>query len=270
MSKFKNIFGKEKVIIGAIHFPPLLGYDDFPGLDVALENAFKDLDSLEQGGVGGIIFENNYDIPHIEFVSPEVTAAMTFLIARLKTKTSLPLGVSVLWNDYKTALSIAKILGLQFIRVPAYVDTVETSYGLMRARAKEVKAYQKKIGAEEVGVFADIHVKHSKIISKHSIRESAQLAITFGADAIIVTGRWTGDSPDICELKEVRSAVGNFPIIIGSGVDRSNVKELFRSATGAIVSTSLKRGNIKEKEVNLKEYDQRIELKKVSDLMSEI
>ena len=55
-----KIFKKRKnIIIGAIHFPPLLGYKDFPGLDVALKNAFADLRALETGGADGVIFENN-------------------------------------------------------------------------------------------------------------------------------------------------------------------------------------------------------------------
>lgn len=63
--KFNKIFKKKKkVIIGAVHFPPLLGYPGFPGFDVALKNAIFDLKAFEKGGVDGIIFENNYDIPH--------------------------------------------------------------------------------------------------------------------------------------------------------------------------------------------------------------
>ena len=43
---------------------------------------------------------------------------MTFIGEKLRKATKLPLGISVLWNDYDAALSIAKILNLQFIRIP--------------------------------------------------------------------------------------------------------------------------------------------------------
>jgi len=46
-------------MLSVIHFPPLLGYVDFPGFKVALRNAVKDLRELEEGGVDGIIVENN-------------------------------------------------------------------------------------------------------------------------------------------------------------------------------------------------------------------
>lgn len=272
MKNIKKIFKKAKnIVIGAIHFPPLLGYQDFPGFDSALKNALKDLKVFEGGGVDGIIFENNYDIPHKEFVGPEIMASMLFLGAKIKKATKLPLGVSVLWNDYKTALSIAKVLKLQFIRVPVFVDKVETNYGIIEGNAKKIIDFRKLIKAENVALFTDIHVKHAKIISSHSIVESARLAIESGSDGLIITGKWTGDAPDISDLKDVNGAVSNFPIICGSGVDKENIRNLFQYANGAIVSTSLKEGAAKRGEVNVKGYEQRInKKKKVIELIKNI
>jgi membrane complex biogenesis BtpA family protein len=269
--KMKYIFNKEKnIVIGAIHFPPLVGYPDFPGLEVALKNALLDLHALEEGGVDAVIVENNYDIPHVTFVTDENREVLTYLSQKIKAATKLPVGISVLWNDYKTALSISKKLGLLFIRVPVFVDKVKTNYGIMEPKADEVIAFRKEIGAEEVAIFADIHVKHSEILSPFTISESAQLAIQKGADALIITGRWTGDAPDTKELEEVRNTVGNFPIICGSGVDSVNIKDLFKFSTGAIVSTSLKEGNINFEEVNMKGYEQRIDIDKVRKLFNSI
>lgn len=267
MNKIEEIFKKNKdVIIGAIHFPPLLGYRDFPGFDVAINNAFQDLESFEKGGVDGIIFENNYDIPHKIFVDPEVVASMTYLGEKLKVSTKLPIGISVLWNDYKTALSITKILNLQFIRIPVFVDKVETDYGIIEGEAQKIIDFRKSLKAEDVAIFTDIHVKHAKLLSDYDISTSAKLAMENGSDAIIVTGKWTGQSPDINELKEVRKSVGGFPILVGSGTDESNISELFKYANGAIVSTSLKDGN-NTGEVNVKSYLQRINAGKVSTLI---
>ncbi|MCX6717818.1 MAG: BtpA/SgcQ family protein [Candidatus Taylorbacteria bacterium] len=267
--KLKNIFGKrENIIIGAIHFPPLPGYPDFPGLNIALENALADLKSFETGGVDAIIVENNYDTPHKTFVDPEVADALECLSKKVKEVTHLPVGISVLWNDYKTALKISQKLGLKFIRVPVFVDKVETNYGIMEPKADEIIAFQKEIGAENVALFTDIHVKHSKILSPYSIVESARMAIEKGSDAIIITGKWTGDAPNLEELKKVKRIVEDFPIMIGSGVDDINVKKLFEYANGAIISTSLKEGDVKENEINLKSWQQRISKAKVRYLVN--
>lgn len=271
MTTIQNIFHKRQhIVIGAIHFPPLLGFSEFPGFDVARENALKDLKAFEKGGVDAIIFENNYDIPHTEFVGPEIITSMLTLGEEIKRATSLPVGISVLWNDYKTALSISKILNLQFIRIPVFVDTVKTSYGTIEGNAKQVVRFRKQIKAEGVALFTDIHVKHAELLSKHTITESAEIAIENGSDGLIVTGKWTGDAPDIGEIKLVRDAISDFPIICGSGVDNTNIHNLFQYANGAIVSTSLKEGATKEAEVNVKGYEQRIDETKVKELRESI
>lgn len=271
MKIFKKLFKKnKKIIIGAIHFPPLLGYADFPGFEIALKNALLDLKTFEKGGADAVIFENNYDIPHQIFVNPETIAAMTYLGEKIRSATKLPVGISVLWNDYMTGLSIAKVLGLQFIRIPVFVDKVKTSYGIIQGEPDKVIEYRKKIGAENILIFTDIHVKHAELLSKYSLTKSAELAIKNGSDGLIITGKWTGDAPDMKELEDLKKSVGEFPVIIGSGLDSINAKKLMAIANAAIVSTSLKQGEKKEHEVNIKSYDRRIDNKKVCDLIKNI
>lgn len=271
MNNLKKIFkNKDKIIIGAIHFPPLLGYPGFPGFEIALKNALKDLKAFEKGGADAIIFENNYDIPHQIFVNPETIAAMTYLGEKIKSTTTLPIGISVLWNDYMTGLSIAKILSLQFIRIPVFVDKVKTSYGIIQGNPKEVIEYRKKIGADNILIFTDIHVKHAELLSKYSLVKSAELAIKNGSDGLIITGKWTGDAPDVKELEDLKKSVGEFPVIIGSGLDSTNAKKLMTIANAAIVSTSLKQGGRKSSQVNIKGYEQRISKRKVIELISSL
>ncbi|TAN58740.1 BtpA/SgcQ family protein [Patescibacteria group bacterium] len=266
-----GIFKKSKnIVIGAVHFPPLLGYKEFPGFDVALKNAIADLRAFESGGVDGVIFENNYDIPHKTAVDAPIISSMTFLGQELRKTTRLPLGISVLWNDYKAALSIAKILNLQFIRVPVFVDKVRTDYGIVNGVPKKVIDFRKSIGAEKVALFTDIHVKHATLLSRYDLITSAKMAIKNKSDALIITGKWTGNAPAATGVKNLRSKIEQFPILIGSGVNENNAKKLFKFANGAIVSTSLKKGLGKSKEVNVKSYNQRMEKSKVKDLIKSL
>lgn len=269
--KLTEIFKKNNnIIIGAIHLPPLLGYKDFPGFNVALKNALADLKAFESGGVDGVIFENNYDIPHKIFVDTSIISSMTFLGEKLRKETRLPLGISVLWNDYFAALAIAKTLNLQFIRIPVFVDKVKTDYGVAEGEPKKVVNFRKLINADNIALFTDIHVKHAKLLSKHNLVASAKLAIKNKSDAIIITGKWTGNAPSVNEIKILREKVGTFPVLIGSGADNHNAKTLFQFANGAIVSTSLKSGIKKSKEVNVKSYLQRIDKNKVKKLVDSL
>ncbi len=271
MEKFKKIFKKDKnVIIGALHFDPLLGYKDHPGKDRLKNDAMQDLDALIAGGVDAIIIENNYDYPHKERISIENRKYMVELGKKVASNCQLPIGVSVLWNDYESAFYIAKKIGAKFIRVPVFVDDVKTSYGTFLADPQAVIQTRSDMQAEDVLIFADIQVKHATILQPRPIEVSAQAAINAGADAIIVTGNWTGESPDVSDLKKIHHAVSKIPIIIGSGLNARNAMRLLSYCTGAIVSTSIKEGKSRQKEINIKSWHQRISTQKTTQLMLKI
>lgn len=266
-----KIFKKEnKIVIGMVHFPPLFGYKAFPGMDACLSKALEDARILEENGVDGIIVENNYDIPHKVFVEDGTIEMMTALTKAVAEAVSFPIGVSVLWNDYKAGFRIAKECGCRFIRVPVFVDSVKTQYDKILAEPEKVLAYREEVKASEVALFTDIHVKHAEMLEQKSTAESAKEAALKGSDALIITGKWTGDMPDLNELKEARETVGkDFPIFVGSGATQSNVRELLKYANGVIVGTSLKAGLIqpKENEINLKPWQAKISPEKTKELV---
>jgi len=67
--------------------------------------------------------------------------------------------------------------------------------GLIKGTPKDVQRVRKNLRADGVAIYADIMVKHAEHISTHTLATSARKAIKAGADAVIVTGNWTGDAP---------------------------------------------------------------------------
>lgn len=61
------------------------------------------------------------------------------------------------------------------------------------------------------------------------------------ADALVVSGKATGEATPLEDVKRVRRAVRDVPLLVGSGVTAESVAELLSVADGAIVGTSLKR-----------------------------
>ena len=268
--KAREIFGSDSYVIGVLHFSPMIGYVGFEGIESVLKKALRDLEAFEKGGVDGVILENNYDLPHKIIVGHETVAMMTLLVLELKKHTVLPLGVDVLWNDYEAALSIAKIADLKFIRVPVFVDNVQTEFGDILGEAQRVISYRRKICAESIALFTDIQVKHAEMLSSQKpLSRSAREAIDNGSDALIVTGKWTGDAPNIGDLDEVKKVADSFPIIVGSGATKENISVLLSFVNGVIVSTSLKTGKCLEAEQNrnLKPYQETVDENKVRDFM---
>src|SRR5438552_932281 len=61
------------------------------------------------------------------------------------------------------------------------------------------------------------------------------------ADGLVVSGQATGAATPIEDLKRVRSAIPDIPLLVGSGVTPETAAELLSVADALIVGTSLKR-----------------------------
>jgi hypothetical protein len=238
-------------------------------MGAVLEKALYEMCLLQDNGVDGILLENNYDLPHRIVVGPETVSAMTYLTSELVRKARVPIGVSVLWNDYWAALSIAKVCGAKFVRIPVFVDSVETRYGNVIGNALDVISFRDRIEANDVLLLTDIHVKHAKVISSASLEEATLMAIDMGSDGLIITGKWTGLNPELSRLQRVRAVAREFPVLVGSGADIRNVESLMKYADGVIVSTSLKTGQPEPGNVNVRNYRETLDSAKVKELVEQ-
>ena len=268
MNTFLSQFNSRYPVIGALHFGPLPGVEGHPGMDVLLEVALEDAEAMEKGGVDGIIVENNYDIPHKMRVNTETVEAMTSLTSRIRQRTNVPIGISVLWNDYEAAFRIASAVGGTFIRIPAFVDEVVSDYGRATPVSYEALAYRNKIGAENIGILADVQVKHATMAdSDKPLSLSVLQAVQAGASGIIVTGQWTGDPPVINEIAAAQKAAGEIPVIVGSGATSENITQLRQYSDAVIVGTALKKGSNAAGETNVKSWTQRVDEELVRQLV---
>ncbi len=227
-------------IIGMVHLKTLPGYPQHTSIEEVMLLAVAEAKTLEEGGVDAILVENSFDDPHQKYVAPEIIAAFTRIADAIRKAVNVPIGICVLWNDYKASLAIAKVVGGSFVRVPIFTEAVVTASGIIEGSPYDVISYRQKIRAGNIKIMADIQVKHAAPIAPRPIEESAREATAFGADEIIVTGRYTGDCPAIDDLQKVRAACPSAMLVIGSGTDDTNYKELALYADKAIVGTYFK------------------------------
>lgn len=234
-----------KFVMGMVHCLPLPGTAFFKDdMNKIIEQAVEDAKRLEKAGCNAIIIENMGDDPFgVKLDTPQV-AALAAVSAVVAQNVSLPIGIDAAMNDYEASLSVAKAIGAEFVRIPVFVDTVEFYGGIISPCARNAMLFRKSIGAENVKILADIHVKHTHMVLTHvSIEDSAKAAQSVGADGIIVTGTHIGKETPIEIIKKVKE-VTTVPIIAGSGVKTSNINEQFEIADGAIVGSSLKENGI--------------------------
>lgn len=237
---FTDIFPRKKPIIGVVRLLPLLGYQDFPGIDEIIAVGLKDIKNLEKAGFDGALIDNHTH-PHVIKAVTEMTASFSVVMSELVKKSKIPLGVQFLIDDPEASLAIAKSGGAKFIRTDFFVDRVKTEYGIMEPMAKKVIAYRKKIFAQDILILADVQVKHAEMLDKSkTMATSVKQAFASGADGIIVTGSWTGVAPELDKLIEAKKAAKHTPVLIGSGLTVENSKTLLQVADGALVGTAVR------------------------------
>ena len=114
-----DLFPATCPIIGSVALRPLPGSPRYGSdWEAVVERALEDARTLEAGGVDGLSIENMGDAPFFKSeVPPETVAAMARVLSDLRRQTTLPLGVNVLRNAGRAALSLAQAFGAQFIRV---------------------------------------------------------------------------------------------------------------------------------------------------------
>jgi membrane complex biogenesis BtpA family protein len=211
-------------------------------MNEVLDAARHDGAVLAESGFPALMMENFGDVPFIaDSVPAETTSAMALAASAVIDETSLPLGINVLRNDALTALGIAAATGARFIRVNILTGMMYTDQGPIVGRASDVARKRKALGID-TEVWADVMVKHAAPPPGVEIGQAAADTVERGlAEAVIVSGSATGGFPDIDDARTVREAVPKTTrIVIGSGVDPSNLASLSAIADSFIVGSSLK------------------------------
>jgi len=248
-----NLFARKKPIIGMVHLLPLPGSPKYDGqLKKIIDRAIHDARALEDGGVDGIIIENINDVPYYPTkVPPETIASMTFVASKVAEVISIPIGINVLRRDSIAAMAIAYTIGGRFIRTNILIGAYVTDQGIIEANAHELLRYRAFLGAD-IKIFADIRVKYASPLYDRPIYLEAEDAAYRGlADAIIISGAKTGSPPDIQLIKGLKEKIKNIPILIGSGVNENNAKNLIEIADGAIIGSFFKKDGILENPVDI-------------------
>ncbi len=260
--EFEQLFHITKPIIGMIHLPALPGSPNHSlSLDDILSYALADAQSLISGGVNALLVENLHDFPFVkEEISLPTLVSLTLLVQKIVDFSPIPVGVNILRNACKQALTVASFTGADFIRCNFYTGAYISDQGILEGCAAILKRFQKQLFNNNPisypKIFADVHCKHAAPLSNRSLELEVQDAFERGlADCIIITGERTGLPAKIKDLQNLQKR-GFSPIMIGSGLSSENVEQLLPLAHGAIVGSSFKQNNSLSKPIDLNEVKQ--------------
>lgn len=254
MSWMKDLFQVEKPIIAMCHLQAMPGdpyYDYQGGMDKVVEMARKDLHALQDGGVDGIMFSNEFSLPYLTKVRQATVASMARIIGELKTEIKVPYGVNCLWDPI-ASLDLAVAVGGKFIR-EIITGVYASDFGLWNTNVGETVRHRIEIGAQDVRMLYNIVPEAAKYLAERNIAEIARSTeFNNRPDAMCVSGLTAGSEADTQVLKIVKESVKHTPILCNTGCNVDNIERQLSVADGAVCATTFKYDGIFENSVDSK------------------
>ena len=237
----KEVFKTDKPVIGMMHLlamPTDPKYDSEGGIRKIVERARADLHALQDGGIDGVLFCNEFSIPYVDDVKTVTVATMARVIGELMEEIKVPFGVDVAMDPYKV-YDLAAATNACFVRetlTGAYVG----DYGITNYKMGDIERHRVSVGCKNIHTLATLVPEGAKQISEREIEEVAK-SVTFALEpsALLVYGLTAGSSVDNNMIVRAKS-VTETPVFASNGVKDTTVADTLRVADGCVVGTWLK------------------------------
>jgi membrane complex biogenesis BtpA family protein len=239
---FKDLFPRPKPLIACIHLLPLPGAPRYAGaMRQVYDTALAEVAILQRYPIDALIVENYRDAPFYPGSIPaETVAALAAVTREIVSVAQVPVGVNALRNDAQAALAIATATEAAFIRVNVHMGAVVSDQGVIQGMSHATLRLRAALRAH-VLIFADAGVKHATPLGNRGLAiETRDLTERGLADAIIVSGAFTGEETSVADIDVVRQHT-TLPVLLGSGATPENLSNVYATVDGLIVGSAFKK-----------------------------
>lgn len=242
MSKLKDLFGHEKPIIALLHIKALPGdvwFMQGATMKMVVDEARKDLAALQEGGVDGILFSNEYSLPYLSEVDSVTVAAMSRVVSELRSEIRLPFGVHVI-SDPSATIELAAALEADFVR-SVFTGAYAGEAGIQSRNIAKVLRRKNELQLNDLMMFYMISTESDGDLSQRELPDIAQaLIFKCKPDALCVSGKSAGREADMDSISAVREVSHGVPVLCNTGVSLDNVITKLEGSDGAFVGTGFK------------------------------
>lgn len=233
-----------KLVIGLVHLKPMPGTPHYKEGDMqrSIDKAVADVTALAKGGADGCLLQT------VDRVYPVADDADYARVAGMAAVTSavrqvappgFKIGVQIMWNAISASLAVARVCGASYVRCVGLVGVTDSPFGMVNADPLRVLTYRRQIGAEDVGMVAEIEGMHFHWLGGKPLPDIARLAVNAGAEAVEITHP---DEATCIELvRQVKQAQPKLPVILGGHTNHENAARRLANADGAFVGTCLEK-----------------------------
>jgi hypothetical protein len=240
-SRLHAIFGDKKPVIGMVHLPASPGQpqslNQLP-LEILVENIKNDVRRLISGGIDGLLFCNESDLPYTTKVGQEVSSWAAYFIGEMKSLMDKPFGVNLLWDPI-ASISVAAATGASFVR-EVMCGSYASEMGILQPDPALVVQTRTRLRADHIALLANIVPEFASALGDRTVAQRAQAASYFGFDALLVSGPVAGEEFSVEDVQQAKSASKGVPVFANTGVRLENIENTLKVADGVIIGSSLK------------------------------
>ena len=252
MKEHFETFNCKKPIIGCLHMSALVNtpyYDEGLSIEDHIERLKHDARIFMELGYDAVVFANEGDRPYLTTVGPEVVANYVRIATEVSKILTIPYGCGVLIDPIAT-LAVAKAIDAKFVRT--YVsNSYAGSFGYQNFEPGKIFRYRHQIKADDVKVYTYFEPHGATALDTRDVE--TQIGSGFAVmplAGMLVGGPRAGLPPEQSHFAQIKKAYPEIPLILGSGANKDNIRDLLPYADGVIVGTSIKRDRYLYNEVD--------------------
>lgn len=238
-----DLFKVKKPIIALLHLHALPGD---PGcvdsMDEIVRYARADLKALQDGGVDGIMFANEFSMPYQTKADHVTIAAMANIFGQLKEEVTLPYGMNVVLNPM-ASIELAAATNAQFAR-SAYTGAYTGEYGVYIPDVAAVRRRLVALGRTDMKLLFKANPESDTFIAQRDLTDVIKsILFSSSPDALCVSGSSAGSKASTSKLDIVREAAkgSGVPVFCNTGCSADNAVEMLDHSDGVCMGTYFKK-----------------------------
>jgi len=236
-----KIFSQPKPIIGMVHLPASPGQPQAtakPDIKSVITSVVADIKALQDGGIDGLLFCNESDLPYTTKLNSEVGAWTTFLVGAVYDQIKIPYGVNLLWDPI-ASIEAAAGCGASFVR-EVMCGSFVSEMGILAPDPAVVAQTRTRLKADHIALFTNIVPEFASAMEGRTVAQRAKAAEYFGFDAVLISGPVAGVAFSEEDLRSAKEAAKNTPVFANTGVNAQTVAKTLTMADGVISGSAMK------------------------------
>jgi membrane complex biogenesis BtpA family protein len=257
----RDLFSVNKPVIALLHIRALPGDPLFCGdMRQVSDTAREEVCALQEGGVDGILFANEFSLPYQKHADAVTVAAMGYLIGLLQPFLRVPFGVNVVTNPL-ASVDLAAATGASFIR-SAFTGAYLSEAGIVDTDVANTVRRKHHLGIKNLRMLYKVNPESDCYLAPRDL-DLITRSIVFhcAPDGLCVSGSAAGAETSEELLDTVRANAKDIPVFCNTGCTKENIAEKLKHCDGALVGTDLKAHG---------RFEGTVEVQRVFEFMEEV